>query len=240
MQINHAQGGVLARCLNTPDTLAPDWFDVQYWRGRNAVMGSSRGRYTTWFVKPESGEEQWVLRHYWRGGLMDKFSKDAYFYTGLESTRAISELALLETLHAEGFAVPRPIAARVVRFGLWYRADIIIARIEGAEDLVARLGKQPMTAGQWQRLGATIARFHRRGVYHADLNAKNILLTDSDFYLIDFDRGEFRAQAKGWQQANLKRLLRSFNKEKGKQPQLAFDAENWQQLLLGYRQATAD
>ena len=148
----------------------------------------------------------------------------------MKNTRAVAELTLLDTLYQQGFAVPKPIAANVERSGLCYRADLIIERVAGAEDLVAKLRQTAMSHTQWQTLGQCIAGFHRHGVYHADLNAKNILLADDKFYLIDFDRGEFRTPNSSWQQANLQRLLRSFRKELAKQPELAFSNADWQLL----------
>jgi len=243
IQIIKTAQGHMALCQDTPTDIAPAWCAGDFWRAKNAVVGSSKGRYTTWFVAFE--HSHWVLRHYWRGGLMEKFSKDAYVYTGLENTRAIGELRLLNILYHEDFAVPKPIAANIVRDGLFYRADIIIERVEGAEDLVAKLSKGLMNTEQWQALGATIAQFHLRGVYHADLNAKNILfqpaqtapITPERFYLIDFDRGELKTPSPQWQQSNLDRLLRSFNKEQGKLPSLAFTADNWSSLMMGYQAA---
>lgn len=232
----------MALCQDTPKDITPAWFSVDFWRTKDAVVGSSKGRYTTWFVAFE--QCHWVLRHYWRGGLMGKFSKDAYIYTGLENTRAMGELRLLDLLYREQFAVPKPIAINIIRDGLFYRADIIIERIDGAEDLVAKLTKGVMDVEQWQALGATIAQFHRRGVYHADLNAKNILFQPIQangekerFYLIDFDRGELRKPNQQWQKSNLNRLLRSFNKEQSKLPSLAFTSDNWASLMHGYQAA---
>lgn len=241
IQIIKTAQGHMALCQDTPTAITPTWFSVDFWRAKEAVVGSSKGRYTTWFVA--SGASHWVLRHYWRGGLMEKFSKDAYLYTGLENTRALGELRLLDILYREDFAVPKPIAANIVRDGLFYRADIIIERVAGAEDLVAKLSKGIMSMGQWQALGATIAQFHQRGVYHADLNAKNILfqpaqtesVTPERFYLIDFDRGELKTPNPKWQKANLDRLLRSFSKEQGKLPSLAFNLDNWASLVQGYQ-----
>ena len=234
MQLESTDNGVIAWCEPLAQQLTPAQFQADYWRPLDAIIGQSKGRYTTWFVEHE--QQQWVLRHYWRGGLMEKFSRDAYVYTGMQRTRAIAELALLEKLYAEGLPVPRPIAANIERFGIWYRADLIIELIDGAKDLVAYLSANIMTDDEWQQLGQLIATFHNRGVYHADLNAKNILLAKQQFYLIDFDRGEIKTAAKSWQQANLSRLLRSFNKEKAKLPSLHFNPENWQQLLNGYQE----
>jgi 3-deoxy-D-manno-octulosonic acid kinase len=237
MQLKSIPNGVIAWCPPSAAQLTVDSFTVEHWQAKDAVVGQSKGRYTTWFVQTgaEHQQQQWVLRHYWRGGLMEKFSRDAYFYTGLTRTRAYAELALLELLYQEGFAVPNPIAAKIERFGLWYRADIIIERVAGAKDLVAHLASQPLNDVQWRTLGETIAKFHLRGVYHADLNAKNILISGDSFSLIDFDRGEIKSPQKQWQQANLQRLLRSFNKEQTKQPALPFTVKNWQQLIQGYQ-----
>ncbi|ABV85439.1 3-deoxy-D-manno-octulosonic acid kinase [Shewanella pealeana] len=237
MKFKKTAKGSIAYCQYTPSSIEPNWFAADFWRQQSAITGSSKGRYTTWFVDANSvgkAQNQWVLRHYYRGGLIEKISRDQYLFTGLEKTRAVAELALLENLYQQGFAVPKPIAANVERSGLFYRADLIIERVEGAEDLVARLSKAAMTDAQWLVLGETIAEFHNHGVYHADLNAKNILICDDKFYLIDFDRGELRKPNSQWQQANMSRLLRSFRKELGKLPTLAFNDGNWQQLHQGY------
>lgn len=241
MQIKRTDAGYIAFCEPELKPITPDWFTFDYWQDLGDITGSSTGRYTTWFVDPQHitrhKKAQWVLRHYYRGGVMAKFNRDSYLYTGLKRTRAIAELTLLEQLFNEGFAVPKPVAAQIQRHGMHYRGDIIIERIEGAQDLVAQLSHAPMTDAQWQALGKLIATFHQRGVYHADLNAKNILIGNDNFTLIDFDRGELRTPSPKWQQANLDRLLRSFNKEKTKLATLHFNDHNWQQLMAGYLQA---
>lgn len=237
MQIKKSPKGSIAFCHPRLDSISSDWFTMEYWQQKSVITGSSKGRHITWFIQPnldEADESQWVLRHYYRGGLIEKISKDRYFFTGLNQTRAIAELTLLVQLYNEGFNVPKPIAANVEKYGLHYRADIIIERVEGAQDMVAKLSKTALTNVRWQQLGRCIAKFHQRGVYHADLNAKNILITDEEFYLIDFDRGEIRQPRTKWQNANLDRLLRSFNKEKGILDTLKFTSNNWQQLVLGY------
>ena len=101
------------------------------------------------------------------------------------------------------------------------------------------LSKTAMTTEQWQSLGQCIARFHKHGVYHADLNAKNILIADEQFYLIDFDRGELRTPKADWQKANMERLLRSFRKELAKLPQLGFTEAHWQLLHNAYSEELA-
>jgi 3-deoxy-D-manno-octulosonic acid kinase len=82
-----------------------------------------------------------------------------------------------------------------------------------------------------------IARFHGAGVWHADLNAHNVLVSPAGIYLIDFDRGRLRAPADDWQQANLQRLRRSLVKlGAADQSDAAFDRNIWQPLLRSYGQ----
>ncbi|WP_283106946.1 3-deoxy-D-manno-octulosonic acid kinase [Shewanella surugensis] len=233
MQLIKTDVGYIVFNDGLPENPSKNWFNIEYWRENKAIVGSSQGRYTTWFIHHLG--ENWVLRHYYRGGLIEKISRDRYLFCGLKRTRAMAEFNLLNILYREKFAVPKPIAANIIRQGLYYRADLIIERINDAEDLLARLDRASMTQEEWFALGLCIAQFHQRGVYHADLNAKNILLDKNKFYLIDFDRGEIKKPHSSWKQANLKRLLRSFNKEKAKSSKLAFTLNNWQQLQQGYQ-----
>lgn len=229
---SHANGW-LALCPAAPVELSSSWFTSDYWQQKKSIEGSSKGRHTTWFIGYQ--QAHWVLRHYWRGGLMAKLSKDSYLFTGVNRTRAVAELNLLGQLYNEKFPVPKPIAAQITKKGLFYAGDIIIERIPDAQDLVAVLSRSQMTQQQWQALGKCIAKFHQRGVYHADLNAKNILLSPKGFYLIDFDRGKLLTPHSRWQKANLDRLHRSFVKEKSKQADLSFSEINWQTLVAGYQ-----
>ncbi len=223
--------------LNRHDCNAQaQWFEPTYWQQQNKVWGQSHGRNVTWFVGEENSPM--VLRHYCRGGLIGKLVHDSYLFTGLKSSRAYRECQLL--LQLEQLALPacRVVAAQVVRTGLSYRADLLMKMVDGAQDLVAILSKNPLPAKQWQQIGATIALFHQHKIYHADLNAHNILLDgDNNPWLIDFDRGEIREQKGAWCQQNLQRLLRSFNKEKNKLAQFYFSEDDWQLLLQGYNSA---
>ncbi|WP_245961365.1 3-deoxy-D-manno-octulosonic acid kinase [Thalassotalea euphylliae] len=211
-----------------------EMFDSDYWQNQNAVTGSAQGRGTTYFVKCEGHD--WVLRHYYRGGLIGKLIHDSYLYTGINNTRAVKEHILLSQLEQWKLPAPRPVACRIRRSGLSYRADIISERINNAEDLYTRLLREPVTDELWQRIGKTIAAFHQKGVYHHDLNIHNILLDDKQqVWLIDFDQGEIRSGG-NWQQANMARLLRSFHKEKTKHPAVHWQDAQWQLLEQSYQQ----
>lgn len=210
------------------------FFSPEYWQANQAIEGTATGRGTTYFVKHE--DAHWVLKHYYRGGLIGKLNKDSYLFTNIEATRAVKEFRLLQWMYANGLPVPTPIACQIKKGLLTYQADIITSRIEQARDLVSILQTEVVDEATWQKIGQTIAKFHQLGVYHDDLNCHNILVNEQgDIYLIDFDRGDQRLPDKTWQQANLDRLLRSFNKELNRLPNFHWQESQWQALLKGYQ-----
>jgi hypothetical protein len=79
---------------------------------------------------------------------------------------------------------------------------------------------------------------HREGVYHADLNLKNILLRAENgavvSYIIDFDRAKLflGRLPPALRSKNLARLLRSARKLDPEQKY--FSAEAWNQFLTFY------
>lgn len=206
-------------------------FDADAWRKRGLWLGSARGRGETAFVT--DGQQDYVLRHYRRGGLPGRLVRDSYFWTGLERTRAWREWHLMAWMYERGLPVPRPVAVRVERHGLSYRADLLTLRIPDASSLAQTLVTAPVAAGLWHSIGTSIRRFHEVGVFHADLNAHNILLTEAQVHLIDFDRGCLRKPGR-WQTQNLSRLRRSLDKLRKGPQQCFFTDEDWQYLLSGY------
>jgi 3-deoxy-D-manno-octulosonic acid kinase len=220
---------------------SPEMLSAKFWQERNAITGSAQGRGTTWFVKQNDNkneqENNWVLRHYYRGGLIGKIINDSYLFTSQKNTRAAREFTLLAHMQTLSLPAPKPIAYRITRHGLFYRADLLSSRIENAQDLVAILMKKSITDDLWFNIGKTIKRFHEQGIYHHDLNAHNILVDNSNKpWLIDFDQGEQRAIKQDWQQRNIQRLLRSFNKEQNKLTTFNWLEKNWETLLAGYNQ----
>jgi len=212
------------------------WFDASYWQSKDRIIGQSRGRNITWFIKAPSkaANMSWVLRHYYRGGLVSKISDDSYFFNGLTKTRAYREISLLQYMVSIDLPVPKPIAARVIKKGFFYRADLLMEKLSG-EDLIHRLRKESLAETVWENIGQTIAGFHNHGIYHADLNAHNILVDGNDkVWLIDFDRCKKRAIQGQWQVNNINRLQRSFYKERGLNNVLQFHENDWQSLKKGY------
>lgn len=215
------------------DNITPEQFTPDYWLAIHKVTQTERGRGASWFV--DAGDQEWVLRHYRRGGLVARYVEECYLWTGLESTRAWKEWKLLAEMYDQGMPVPQPVAARVCRKTFTYRADIITRRIPDALSLAQRLSGSSYDDRCWKFLGETIARFHNEGIYHADLNAHNIMIdNDGKVFLIDFDRGVKRASG-GWQRTNLERLHHSLSKLKRHYKEFYFAENNWQELLASYQ-----
>lgn len=190
------------------------------------ILSGRGGRGGAVQVRAEFGEG--ILRHCRRGGLISRWNRDAYLFLGEARVRSVREFHLLVELRRRGLPVPRPVFAAWRRSGLFYRADLLTGLIAESRSLPECLAES--RAGvPWEKLGTTIARFHRQGVWHADLNAWNILLdAHADVWLIDFDRGRLRPPAVSWQQANLARLRRSLEKLG------MFDARDWERLRRAY------
>lgn len=207
-------------------------FDSQYWQNRGEISAVTGGRGAAWFI--DSGERQWVLRHYRRGGLVARVCADRYLWCGEAAVRSFAEWHLLAALVARGLPVPKPIAARYQRVGLLYRCELITQRIPNTQPLSAALNCAPQSESQWRAVGVTIARLHAAGVDHADLNAHNILLNDQGAVsVIDFDRGRLRSPG-AWRAGNLRRLYRSLIKITRAMPANRFSLQAWDWFRAGY------
>jgi 3-deoxy-D-manno-octulosonic acid kinase len=192
------------------------------------------GRGAAWFVHTDAGPA--VLRHYRRGGMAARVSRERYLWLGAERSRGFHEFRLLRALRELDLPVPAPLIAAYWREGLTYRAALLVERIAGARSLGDLLdaGETP----PWVAIGETIARFHRAGAFHADLNVDNVLMDALDrIWLIDFDRGALRKPARRWQQANLARLQRSLRKRVGAAAGRAPISDGWREMLSAYHRS---
>lgn len=237
------------RHVHQPDAAL---FDTARWRGLGALTAADRGRGGAWFLRPQVAgtlaaappAEEWVLRHYLRGGVVARWVADRYLWRGEEATRPFRELRLTAALHAAGLPVPHPVAARYERSGWTYRADLLTVRIPDAVPLSRHLAEWPSTV--WPAVGECLRRFHAAGAWHADLNAHNILVVGGSaadgaapqVWVIDWDRGRLLHPAQRSRTAyrgNLLRLQRSLQKlalEAGWRAADASDA--WSALEAAY------
>jgi 3-deoxy-D-manno-octulosonic acid kinase len=213
-------------------------FTPEGWLHAELLQGSLRsgGRGNTMFVG--NVPRQFVLRHYMRGGIIGNIVRDTYVFSGPDKTRSFLEWRLLDKLASNNMRVPRPAAARYVRRGTFYTADIITIRVPDIVPLSQYIADNNPDESFWQSVGVAIYEFHTAGVYHADMNAYNVQI-DSDglVWMLDFDKGALKLPGP-WQQQTLNRLHRSLHKIVGLDPKLNFRAANWEQLLEGYFNAS--
>ena len=181
-------------------------------------------------------EHEFVLKHYQRGGSMAALLGDKYIGLGCNKSRSFREWRLLKYMREAGLPVPSPVAARCISNGIYYRADLITIRIGGVTTLADYLFENDASDEVWMAVGSCIRRFHDASVYHADLNARNILVNPAatSVYLIDFDKGAIRYIGDSWKAANLARLQRSLLKFKSLRPSFSYSNVCWQRLLDGY------
>lgn len=181
------------------------------WPSLEAQPVSEGGRQAAWYIR--SGDRDAVLRHYRRGGWAAKFSADRYVWLGPQNVRSFNEFDVLRSLYEAGLPVPRPYAAVCWRHGLTYRAAIVVERLHGVSALASALD-----VADSEQVARCIYAMHEQGVWHADLNAYNILLDkEGRVWLIDFDKARRPVLSLERRSANLLRLRRSLLKVAGAQ-----------------------
>jgi 3-deoxy-D-manno-octulosonic acid kinase len=215
------------------DHARADWFDPQSWPDAPAAPGYSGGRGATLFITVAG--QDWVLRHYHRGGHVARLAGDSFIWLGEDRTRSFAEWRLLARIHEGGLPAPRPVAARYLRSGPLYRADLITVRIPDVVPLSTRLATADVDVPAWQRVGECVGRFHAARFFHADLTAHNLQINGrGEIFLLDFDRGRRMLTVDGaWRRRNLARLHRSLSKISG-DGRFLFEPAHWSAFLDGY------
>ncbi len=206
-------------------------FSRQYLKQQGLVFAEAQGRAVATMFNWQG--KQLVLKKYCRGGLVAKFNKKNYLFTGLKKTRVYKEFSLLQLMHQKGLPVSTPCYAEVIKNGAFYQAKIITQYIANSKSLADVLENQELLEKGWKKVGRLIRQFHDNQVYHADLNARNILLVGDKGYLIDFDRSTIKS-GETWKAQNLNRLKRSLLKIQNKSDVFYFDEQCWQVLVSSY------
>jgi 3-deoxy-D-manno-octulosonic acid kinase len=218
------------------DAPGVEFFSVEAWDSRCALVGEAKGRGSAWFIDAPFGAV--VLRQYLRGGWVAAISRDRYLFTVVSRSRPFREFHLLAALYEQGLPVPRPVATSCEHHGVISTGAIMTMRVPSAQTLADILPGKPgapeLDAVFWKNVGKCIREFHNAGVWHADLNARNILLDDElKVFLIDFDRAHFTPGKAVNGKRNLERLKRSLLKLWPKDT-LSVMEPSWDHLRAGY------
>lgn len=91
-----------------------------------------------------------------------------------------------------GLPVPMPVAAIAEKKGLFIRCSMLEERIEDSRSVAEIIAERALSAEETDAIGMTIRRFMDAGVYHSDLNIRNILLRGTEVFIIDFDKCALR------------------------------------------------
>lgn len=169
------------------------------------------GRVEHFSYRPKDAPERVLVRRLARGGLA-RVAGDLH----LGLSRITSELRAADRARKAGLRVPDILACRATRaVGPFWRFTLAVAEIEGARDLLEALPAAPPADRHriLEDVAAELRRLHQAGVYHGDLNVKNILLRGREVFLVDLDRARTRpAREPAMDESNLARLNRSVEK----------------------------
>ncbi len=212
-------------------------FNLSYWHSESGSIVLSGGRGASQKILIDG--QFYVLRNYLRGGLIARLLHDQYFWTGLNKTRPFLEQKAIEQALLHKLPVPEVVAFNVQKQGLFYRASIISRYINNQGTLASFMYENELPEKLWFELGKLIKKLHQANIFHADLNANNILINEAgEFYIIDFDKAEIISSTATSSGKNVHRLLRSLLKiQKLREAQnrpFNFNLQQWQFLLEGY------
>lgn len=161
-----------------------------------------------------------IVRRLAHGGLFGNLLGRVFW--GLN--RPLREFVATVRAGEKGIPVPAAVGARIDWLGIgFYRGDVLSLEISGAEDLGKVLRDGWADCPRRRRdlaIGATaiaVRRMHDAGLYHPDLNLKNVLVRWSgkgpEAFLVDLDRARFyREITFRLRRKNLWRLARSAEK----------------------------
>ena len=211
-----------------------EWFDLEREDLTSSANHWDSGRQSIMRLNVDG--QNFIRRHYCRGGVPARITRDKFIFHGIKSSRPYQELHLLQMMWQLNLPTPEPIAARCIVNKLTYTADIIVREIINAKTLAQVLSIQQLQSSVWRKIGKVVRQIHSHDIQHRDLNADNILINESgEIFLIDFDRCVQKKYTEQWGIAGLDRLGRSLNKFKHKNPQFNFEEINFEELLVGYR-----
>lgn len=173
-----------------------------------------KGRGEHFSYKPVLSNERLLVRICRRGGVMS-FLNDLHF----GKCRPFEELRISETLRALSINTPEIVAVKVQRtLGFLYKYVVVMKELENVEDLSSYLSKYHSEKKYiLENVALELRNLHQKGVFHSDLNLKNILVAkkneDLKVYFVDLDKSWRVPYLNNSKKLNnIARLYRSYEK----------------------------
>ncbi|HUO84740.1 MAG TPA: lipopolysaccharide kinase InaA family protein [Thermoanaerobaculia bacterium] len=180
-----------------------------------------------------------VVKRMHHGGLLAPLRRDGF----LTASRVRAHLFLAEYLTLRGVLTAPVAFASWRRVRGFVRCEVGFERIEEGIDADCYFFRRPLVAGEWEAraedIGALVARLHRAGFLHADLNVMNFLFTpQNQTYILDLDKTAIPSGplSNRQKERNLQRLERSIQKQ-GRDHLAAFVESIIARVRAGYRTA---
>ncbi|MBI2920356.1 MAG: phosphotransferase [Planctomycetes bacterium] len=155
-----------------------------------------------------------ILRRCRRGGALGSLLGDRH----ASPQPALDELEASAHLLREGVGVAEVVGVRAEKSGLAWRLAVVTRKIENARALRDTLPRPPAAA-----VARAVRAMHDSGLWHADLNLQNILVTDAgEVRIIDLAGSKVkRPLPEAARLDNLARLYRSMVKQRLAAPEFA-------------------
>lgn len=196
--------GVVGRWGTVVWKEASSWLDdalarhdsLHDWAAAQPEVDTHRGRGTVFTVPAPmtgpDGSARWAVRHYRRGGAMERSLVDRYVRVG--RSRPLRETRASVAARARGIPTPAVIAGVSYTDGAFYRCDLVTEFVDGGRPLSEVLHRTDGSK-EWsdamRAAGTLIQQLAEAGIYHIDLNAHNIVLPPeegAEAWAIDLDR----------------------------------------------------
>jgi tRNA A-37 threonylcarbamoyl transferase component Bud32 len=191
---------------------------------RNELNAPYQGRTSCKTLLMESlGNESFVVREYWHGGLLGKVLKDLFW----DVSRPLRELSICEVArrgHINTTEIIAIIKNKIV--GPLYKFQLVTREIKNSLDLIELLSRPEDNQLDIKKreiinkLAKVVKEMHDAEIYHADLHLKNILVQFNEgesisIYIIDLDKSkQYEKISFQRRMKNIIRLDRSLEKFK--------------------------
>ena len=181
---------LLKQGIETPHIMCLNSTSTEFFKGREKIPS---------VLIQGTDNEKMVIKQYTRGGLARKFSKDIFW----GKLRPLRELKVMEEARLRNIQTAEIMAVIIHKMPVFfYRAHLVSKVIPGGLDLktyIEKLNQTTTTRRLSEKRQAIISvaravrNMHDKGIYHADLNMKNIVIQKKNpglpvSYIIDFDK----------------------------------------------------